>query len=203
VKLEEKINNGRGEVSAIINSVAVPPCSCLVQAVIGAVALDIIGLPDIRIGLGGLIYRCGPSAKDLMCYCNPEGYGFHDTKSNILFGHAFILQGSSTLIDLSLSDLKHDLDYLIENGGTEARNINWQTSPAPFYWGPAETIRQRGRPRRFPKPGEAVITDYISQTPPLDVLKPYEHLFISHALDQLAPQIVELRLRYEAGDLLL
>jgi hypothetical protein len=193
---------GRAEVAATVNRVSVPPCSCVVQSIITAKVLEAIGLPNVRLGMGGLIYRCGPAITDTMTYCNLRGYGFYDQETNTLFGHAYALYGRNTLVDCSLHDLHHDLTFLKETTPGEYTQT-WVIAPPAYFWDDASLIRHHGPLTRFPKPGEFIVTDYHSAAPPWAFLRPDEQAFAQQVLEELTPDVAELRRRFIEGDLLL
>jgi hypothetical protein len=201
------VERGRTEVASFINRVPVPPCSCVVQAIIAGTALRAIGLPSVRIGLGGLLYRCGPKVTDLMTYCDERGFGVHRPNGKAggtptLFGHAFVLSGPSTLIDLTLSDLRHDLDHL-QRIDPEGHTQTWTVDPPSYYWGCSKSVRRNGRLIHPPEIGEFIITDYIGDTPPWNYIRSDERDYIRYTLGEIAPDIENLKRRYELGELIL
>jgi hypothetical protein len=201
----DAVKRGRDEVAAVINSVPVPPCSCCVQALVAAVALQAVGLPA-RIGLGGLIYRCGPKETDLVCYTNEHGYGSDTCAAPLpanatLYGHAFVLSGD-LLIDLTLNDLKNDHSFLKALHPDEFMQ-EWVFDPPAYYWGPAESIRHRGKITRLPDIGQAMITDYVGEKAPWELISHEERAYIKYVLREIEQDIRELKRRYQAGDLAL
>lgn len=188
---------GRGDIASVITSVAVYPLSCAVQAVITALVLQTIGVENVRLGLGGLIFRCGERKEDLVAYSDVDGLGFRCPEDGILYGHCFNLVGDD-VVDMSLHDLHHDLTHLRLADGAANHPQNFTVSLPAFFWGPATTVR--GKPH-LPAPGKFVITPYKGAETPFDFIRPNERDFINYTLTEIAPQVAELRRRYELKDL--
>jgi hypothetical protein len=197
LRLSDSIERGRGDIASVITQIAVYPLSCAVQAIITALVLQTIGVEDVRLGLGGLIFRCGERKEDFMAYCDVDGLGFRCPKDGILYGHCFNLVGSD-VVDMSLHDLHHDLTHLRLTDGAANHPQNLTVSLPQYFWGPGASVR--GKPH-LPAPGKFVITPYKGAETPFDFIRPNEREFINFALTEIAPQVAELRRRYELKEL--